>query len=147
MGTIGKLGVRLMAESPRSDVRMRGFRERTEVEQLIAWIDQRITPLGSESIPLTDAAQRVLAEDVISECAVPAFDRAAMDGYAVRGDDTFGADRYAPLHFDVIGEALRGRPFASGVGKSQTVRIMTGSPLPEGADAISPAEVAEEVII
>jgi molybdopterin molybdotransferase len=76
---------------------------------------------------------------------VPAFDRAAMDGYALRGGETFGAGPYNPLDFTVVGQALPGKPFAGSVGPGQAVRIMTGAPLPEGADAVLQAEAAEEV--
>ena len=76
--------------------------------------------------------------------AVPAFDRAAMDGYALRGGETFGAGPYNPLEFDRRRRALPGRPFAGRVEPGQAVRIMTGAPLPAGADAVLPAEDAEE---
>jgi molybdopterin molybdotransferase len=67
-----------------------------------------------------------------------------MDGYAVRGEETFGASDYNPLTFRVIGEALPGRPFAGIVGLGEAVRIMTGAPLPHGADAVVMAEYARE---
>jgi molybdopterin molybdotransferase len=75
---------------------------------------------------------------------MPGFDRAAMDGYALRGSETFGADQYNPLEFAVVGQALPGRPYAGSVGAGQAVRIMTGAPLPAGADAVLQAEAAEE---
>jgi molybdopterin molybdotransferase len=128
------------------DVRMRGFQTRVEVAQLIEWIDQRIRALEAEPVPLQEAAGRVLAEDVVSNCAVPGFDRAAMDGYAVRGRETFGADNYSPLEFDVIGQALPARPFSGRVEVGQAVRIMTGAPVPEGADTVAQAEIAEELV-
>src|SRR5262249_61080362 len=84
------------------------------------------------------------AGDVAGEVAVPAFDRAAMDGYALRGEETFGCDAYNPLEFDVVGETFPARPFAGAVRPGQAVRIMTGAPLPEGADAVLQAEAAEE---
>jgi molybdopterin molybdotransferase len=67
-----------------------------------------------------------------------------MDGYALRGGETFGAGPYNPLEFEVIGVSLPGRPFAGRVGPGQAVRIMTGAPVPEGADAVLQAENAEE---
>jgi molybdopterin molybdotransferase len=86
----------------------------------------------------------VLAEDVVAGFDVPGFDRAAMDGYAVRGAETFGADTYSPLDFTVVGEALPARPFTGCVESGEAVRIMTGAPVPDGADAVAPAEIAEE---
>jgi molybdopterin molybdotransferase len=68
-----------------------------------------------------------------------------MDGYAVRGAETFGASDYNPLSFRVLGEAMPGRPFAGTVESGQAVRIMTGAPLPRGADAVVMAEYATEL--
>jgi molybdopterin molybdotransferase len=127
------------------DVRMRGFQDRTEVADAAALLNTRLAPLVAEPALLPDAAGRVLAADVVAEVAVPPFDRAAMDGYALRGEETFGAGPYNSLEFTVAGEALPGRPFAGTVGAGQAVRIMTGAPLPAGADAVLPAEAAEEV--
>jgi molybdopterin molybdotransferase len=126
------------------DVRMRGFQDRTEVAAAVALLATRLSPLPCETVPLTEAAGRVLAEAVVSEVAVPPFDRAAMDGYALRGGETFGAGPYNPLELNVIGEALPGRPFGAMVQPGQAVRIMTGAPLPDGADAVLQAEAAEE---
>ncbi len=127
------------------DVRMRGFQTRVEVAQLTAWIDARVAPLDTKWIPLDNASERVLAQDITSECTVPGFDRSAMDGYAVRGAETFGADQYTPLEFEMIGEALPGQPYAGRVDAGQAVRIMTGAPVPPGADAVAQAEIAEEL--
>ncbi len=123
---------------------MRGFRDRAEVADVLRLLDERLRPLGAEPVAVPLAAGRVLAEEVVAEVAVPGFDRAAMDGYAVRGEDTFGAGPYNPLELRVVGEALPGRPFAGRVAAGEAVRIMTGAPLPEGADAVAPAEVAQE---
>ncbi|MBI3409017.1 MAG: molybdopterin molybdotransferase MoeA [Planctomycetes bacterium] len=123
---------------------MRGFRDRAEVEDVIALIDTRVQPLAAEDIAVPDANGRVMAEDVRSEAAVPGFDRAAMDGYAVRGEETFGATPYNPLELRIVGESMPGRPFAGGVATGQAVRIMTGAPIPSGADAVLPVEVAQE---
>jgi len=130
--------------APARDVRMRGFQDRAEVTDVLALIDARLRPLPGEALSLPEAAGRVLAADVVSDTAVPPFDRAAMDGYALRADETFGAGPYNPLEFQVIGEALPGRPFAGHVRPGQAVRIMTGAPLPDGADAVLPAEQAHE---
>lgn len=126
------------------DVRMRGFRDRAEATDVIRLVDERIQPLAAEEVPVPEAWGRVLAQTVHSDVAVPAFDRAAMDGYAVRAEETFGAGAYNPLELRVIGESLPGRPFVGQLGSGQAVRIMTGAPLPSGADAILPAEQARE---
>jgi molybdopterin molybdotransferase len=133
-----------MATTAFHDVRMRGFRDRAEVADVIALLTERLHPLSHEAIPLHSAAGRVLATDVVADVAVPPFDRAAMDGYALRGGETFGAGPYNPLEFAVIGQALPGRPYAGIVQAGQAVRIMTGAPMPEGADAVLQAEDADE---
>ncbi len=126
------------------DVRMRGFQQRAEVADVLQQIDSRVQSLGVERVDLHDATDRVLAEDVTAPCAVPGFDRAAMDGFAVRAEETFGADAYAPLEFALVGESLPGRPYPGQVQPGQAVRIMTGAPLPAGAGAVVPAEAAQE---
>lgn len=129
---------------PFFDVRQRGFRDRADVDDVIQLIESRSHPLPPEDVPLAQAAGRVLAINAISDVAVPGFDRAAMDGYAVRGEETFGAGPYNPLQLLIIGEAMPGRAFAGAVGGGQVVRIMTGAPVPPGADAVLPFEQASE---
>jgi molybdopterin molybdotransferase len=124
---------------------MRGFQDRTEVAEAQAQLQRRLAQLSHEQIEMQRAAGRVLASDVVSEVAVPPFDRAAMDGYALCGAETFGAAPYNPLELMIVGEALPGRPAPVPVRRSQAVRIMTGAPMPEGADAVLQAEAAEEV--
>ena len=126
------------------DVRMKGFRERADVETVDAFLAAEARPLSAESVDLLACAGRVLAEAVDSPVDVPGFPRSAMDGYAVRGEDTFGASQYDELSLDVVGLSLPGAPFAGSVAAGQAVRIMTGSRVPEGADAVIMAEVCEE---
>jgi molybdopterin molybdotransferase len=129
---------------PFFDVRMRGFPTRTEVDDAVVLIRQRVGPLGPETVELDAAAGRVLATAVTAALPVPHFDRAAFDGYALRAEETFGAGPYNPLTLRIVGEAMPGRPFAGAIGTGEAVRIMTGSPMPPGADAVLPAESAEE---
>ncbi len=126
------------------DVRMRGFAERADVEDVERFLAERVHALGDELVPVLSCAGRVLAANIEAPRPVPNFDRSAMDGYAVRGADTFGASDYAPLRLEVIGESMPGRPFAGEVGPRQAVRIMTGAPVPRGADAVLMAEVCSE---
>ncbi|MCU0256019.1 MAG: molybdopterin molybdotransferase MoeA, partial [Vicinamibacterales bacterium] len=123
---------------------MRGFARRSEVHELLAWVDAQAQPLAGEVVALDDAAGRVLAADVIAPIAVPAFDRAAMDGYALRGAETAGASEYNPIAFPVCGQALPGQPFPGTPPPGAVVRIMTGAPIPAGVDAVVPAEYATE---
>jgi len=130
--------------APLRDVRMRGFQDRAEVHAVRELLDQSLRPLDAEAVELTAAAGRVLAAAVVAEVAVPGFDRAAMDGYALRGAETFGAGPYNPLELDIVGLSLPGKPYPETVQPGQAVRIMTGAPLPAGADAVLQAEAAEE---
>ena len=129
---------------PVRDVRMHGFSQRSEVATARAWIDAHATCLPDEAVPLEDACGRVLARDVVAPLDVPGFDRAAMDGYALRGSETAGATEYNPLPFPVLGQALPGQPYAGATHANAAIRIMTGAPVPEGADAVVPAEYASE---
>jgi len=128
---------------PFFDVRMKGFRDRAEVVAVVALLDARTAPLPGESVSLLAAAGRVLAEAVTSPVDVPGFARAAMDGFAVHAEDTFGAEASNPLSLELVGESMPGQPFAGTVGRGQAVRIMTGAPIPLGADAVLMAESAE----
>src|SRR5687767_3854615 len=132
------------AGRPFDDVRMRGFTARTPVGEGIGVIRARVRPLAGERIAVAGASGRVLATGVVAAVAVPHFDRAAFDGYAVRAADTAGAGAEAAPTLRIIGEAMPARPFAAAVAAGQAVRIMTGSPMPAGADAVLPAEHADE---
>ena len=122
---------------------MRGFARRQPVESAIAWLDAQLQPLDPEPVPLRMAARRVLAESITSNVDVPGFDRATMDGYALAAESTEGATSYNRLPLTVIGESLPGRPFPHPVGAGQAMRIMTGAPMPQGCDAVLPAEWVE----
>jgi molybdopterin molybdotransferase len=123
---------------------MRGFVARTTVEAALEWIDSHVRALDTEVVTLDDLHGRVLAEGIHAPIEVPSFDRAAMDGYALRGAETTGASDYNPLSFEVRGQALPGRPHLTAVDAGTAVRIMTGAPMPPGADAVVPAEFALE---
>jgi molybdopterin molybdotransferase len=114
------------------------------VADALQWTDAHTQPLASELVGIWQAVGRVLAAEVTSAHDVPGFARSMMDGYAVRAVDTQGASSYSPLALAIVGQSLPGRPFAGQVQSGQTVRIMTGAPLPVGADAVLPAEHSEE---
>jgi molybdopterin molybdotransferase len=126
-----------------SDVRMRGFLKRSTVEAAVEWIDSIVPEsnrLDVETVSLLQAGNRVLARDVTSRINVPGFVRSMMDGYALQAEQTQGATSYNPLPLQVIGACLPGAPFSGTIGAGQAVRIMTGAPLPAGADAVLPVE-------
>jgi len=122
---------------------MRGFAQRHTVKQALAWLDGQLQPLPPEDVPLRTTAGRVLATTIVSDVDVPGFDRATMDGYAVVGDSTVGATSYTPFSLTVIGDSMPGRPFDGSVSAGEAVRVMTGAPMPLGADAVLPAEWIE----
>src|ERR1700722_5050613 len=122
------------------DVPMRGLTQPQTVEAVLAWLDAQLQPLAAEIVPLRLAAGRVLAASVVSDVDVPGFDRAMMDGYAVVSDCTEGASAYTPLELKVVGQSMPGCAFGGVVRKGEAVRIMTGAPMPDGADSVLPAE-------
>ncbi|MCS4541721.1 MAG: molybdopterin molybdotransferase MoeA [Euryarchaeota archaeon] len=121
-----------------ASVRMRGFLGTTSFLEARKKFFDAANPKVSESekISIYGALGRVLAEDVIAEDDVPNFDRAAMDGFAVRASDTFGASQTNPIIFEVIGQVQIGSIFDVKIGKNQAASIVTGATLPEGADAV-----------
>ena len=131
--------------SPHDDVRMRGFRTRVSLEEARKRIVDAVSPLGAtDEVPLREALGRILAAGVDAPRPVPAFDRAAMDGWAVEASRTFPATAYDPVVLEVAGESLPAAPFGETLSGARAVRIMTGAPLPAGADAVVPAEFADE---
>lgn len=126
------------------DVRMKGFATRSTVEEALGWVDQHATRLGSEVVDLSAAFGRVLAEAIVAPRSVPAFDRSAMDGYAVIAAETTGASDYTPLSFQVVGASMPGNPCPESVTAGKAVRIMTGAPIPSGATGVVPVEYARE---
>lgn len=124
------------------DVRMQGFEKRARLGTVLGWIAGRCRRLSVEAISLSEAAGRVLAGDVVATSDVPSFRRSAMDGFALCGHETVGAGDYSPLQFKIVGTSLPGRPFPGILSSGTAVRIMTGAPVPDGADAVLPAEQA-----
>lgn len=125
------------------DVRMTGFSSRVRVEHAVGWVRAHSHVLPAENVPLRELADRVLAKDVISDVDVPGFDRAMMDGFAVQAADTLGASPYNRLRLALTGTILPGGDPSAKVSSGQAVRIMTGTAIPPGVDAILPAEQAE----
>ena len=99
--------------------------------------------LDAVSVPCYDALGLVLATDVTAHEAVPPFANTAMDGYAVRASDTAGASPDAPISLQVVGVLAAGAPPSTTVELGTAIRIMTGAPMPEGADAIVMVERTE----
>ncbi len=93
-------------------------------------------PLEPERVPILEALDRVLAEDIYSDIDIPPFANSAMDGYALRSLDTAGASRKSPVTLKVVADLAAGYTTEVEVEPGMAIRIMTGAPLPEGADAV-----------
>jgi len=106
------------------------------VEEALEIVLREAPVLPPEEVPLDEALGRILAEEVRSDVDMPPFDRAAMDGYAVRAADV----AEAPVALEVVGEVPAGQWPGVEVGPGQAVRIMTGAPVPGGATAVQPVE-------
>lgn len=105
-------------------------------------IDNHAKPLRSEKIALEDAVGRSLAENVVADSNLPPFDRSQMDGYAVVAEDTVSI----PARLKIVGESAAGKGWRGTLKRGEAVRIMTGAPLPKGADAVQKLEVAKEKV-
>ncbi|TPW12796.1 MAG: moeA, partial [Acidimicrobiaceae bacterium] len=102
---------------------------------------ERVAVLPAERVPLAAAMWSVLAEPIVSAEAVPPFENSAVDGYAVRAADVAAA----PLELQVIDEVAAGAASSLTVGAGQAIRIMTGAPMPAGADASVMVEDTERL--
>jgi molybdopterin molybdotransferase len=114
------------------------------IEDARARILANFARLEPEERPLLEALGQVLAEDVVASFDIPPLDNTAMDGYAVRAADTTGASGDTPVELRVIGELAAGYLFDGEVAPGTAVRIMTGAPMPAGADTIVPFEETDE---
>jgi molybdopterin molybdotransferase len=114
------------------------------VEQALAEILSHVRPLKSERVLILDALGRVLAEEIVSEINIPPFDNSAMDGYAVCTEDVIGATPDSPVKLRVVGSVAAGYVAGMRLEPGTTIRIMTGAPLPDGADAVVPYEETDD---
>ena len=102
-----------------------------------------VAPTDLVEIPVWQAAGLPLAEDAVADIDISPFANSAMDGYAVRSADLAQASGEAPVTLDVIGHEAAGHVFEGAIGAGETVRIMTGAPVPEGADAVVKYEIVD----
>ena len=117
--------------------RMKGFQKLTPVEdaQLAFLNNLNLQPTPKTTIHTTEALNRVLAEDIVAKTDLPRFDRAAVDGYVVRAEDTFGATQYKPCIFQYTKEDT--------LTQNQTKQVWTGNSLPKNASAVAMLEDTE----
>ncbi len=110
------------------------------VDEHLASVLDGIGSISPIEITLLDAQGLLLAENVMTDVPLPGFDNSAMDGYAVRAVDTRGASADNPVELPVVGDVVAGTKTRSGMGPGLSMRIMTGAPMPAGADAVIPLE-------
>jgi molybdopterin molybdotransferase len=109
------------------------------VEEATEIIRANVSPLPVERVLLSESLGRVLAIDVIADSDLPPFNRAQMDGYAIRAADSLTTEG-----LKVVGESAAGKGWHNRLGPGEAVRIMTGAPVPEGADSVQRVEVTRE---
>jgi molybdenum cofactor synthesis domain-containing protein len=109
---------------------------RIDVARRLFHHEARIRALPAEIVPTAEALGRILAVDIVAPIDVPSFDRSAVDGYALKAEDTYGTSPSNAVVFPVIGFGEIGRTTPFKVQRQQAVRLVTGAPLPEGADAV-----------
>ena len=115
------------------------------VEEALEKILSYVEVLEPERRPILDCLGQVLAEDVYSTIDIPPLDNSAMDGYAVRAEDTYGARESSPVYLAVVGEVAAGSLPTKEIEPGTAIRIMTGAPLPNGADAVVQFEDTDEM--
>ena len=103
----------------------------------------RVAPVGTETVPLDEALGRILAEDLVSAENIPPFDRSAFDGYAFRAADLAGASREAPVTLRITEEIPAGATPTRPVTPGSCAKILTGAPIPAGADTVINYEATE----
>src|SRR2546422_2298466 len=111
------------------------------VDKAIRIVTEQTSALALERVHLADALGRFLAEDIIADSDLPPFDRSQMDGYAVRAADV----QVTPARLTIAGESAAGRGWHQEMHTGQAVRIMTGAPVPAGADSVQQVELTREL--
>ena len=110
------------------------------VTEAIQIVVSQTSALPEETIQLSDALGRILAEDIVADTDLPPFDRAQMDGYAVRAADV----EKTPAALRIVGESAAGAGWHHEMNAGEAVRIMTGAPVPQGADSVQQVELTRE---
>jgi len=125
--------------------RMSPFKLLISREKALETILSTVKPIErTEKIRIEDAGGRILATDIKAQSDVPPFDRAAMDGYAVKAEDTFNASTFNPVRLKIAGVLHAGESTDTPVKRGECIRIATGCPIPPGADAVVMMEFTEE---
>lgn len=120
-----------------------GFGRLATLGEIFDILYSHLPRLPSETVGIQDALHRIVAKEVVAQIDVPHFPKAAMDGYAVAAEDTFGATDSAPKPLRIIGSVMPGQMAESPVGRGSCIEIGTGAPLPEGSDSVVMVEYTE----
>lgn len=124
---------------------MRPIRETLPLEEALALVREAAAPITrTERVALREATGRVIAAAAVAAVDVPPFDRAAMEGYAVIAEDTFGAGRYEPKLLRCIEKVYTGDVPTRTLGRGECIEIATGAPMPAGSDAVVMVEESEK---
>jgi len=128
-------------------VKLFGFKEKKNVDEALKLFlnEVKVKISEKESLNIEKAVGRILAEDIFSSVNVPHFNRSAVDGYAVKAEDTFGASKANPILLKLSGKVEIGEKSNLKIEKGQAVRVSTGSMLPKGTNAVVKLEDAEEI--
>ncbi|MBE3555398.1 MAG: molybdopterin molybdenumtransferase MoeA, partial [Thermicanus sp.] len=116
------------------------------VSETLSLIHRHVVPFREPiSMPLLEALNKVLAEDIVAGEDVPAFTRSTVDGYAVRAKETFGASDSLPIFLDLVGRIEMGQESREICNEGEAYYVPTGGMLPEGCDSVVMIEHAEEI--
>ncbi len=123
------------------------FRTLVTIEDALSELHKHFKPelTATDEVPVSDSIGRTLAQDVVAQIDVPGFDRAAMDGYAVIADDTFGADDDNPKGLKIVGRCEAGQQSSIPVKGGEAIEISTGAPVPRGSNAVVMVEYTRRI--
>jgi molybdopterin molybdotransferase len=111
------------------------------VAEALQIVREQSRPLETENVNIEQSLSRILAADIVADTDLPPFNRSQMDGYAVRAEDTSAA----PVRLKIVGESAAGKGWHQEIHEGEAVRIMTGAPVPPGADAVQQVELTHEL--
>ena len=116
-----------------------------ELEKALELLLQELVPITEyEEVHLLEADGRILGEDIVAPLSQPPFHRSPLDGYAIRGEDTVGANDEEPFILQVVEQVLAGGYTDKSLQSGEAIRIMTGAPMPEGSNAVIRQEDTNE---
>ena len=128
------------------DVTGKGFKHLTPTHEALEVVMEQVPKMHipAENVPLLSALGRILSHDLISPSDVPPFDRAAMDGFAVRAEDTYGASAASPILLKSVSRVDIGVVPTVTITRGDAAFVVTGSPMPEGANAVVMVEYTKK---